>query len=81
MEAHAVSRSRSEYDLITNTPSMDQLRLASITQSFNQLLRACPQDLRPRQQVLTRIEPGFVFVEIRTSFKIPVNSGGCQLEG
>jgi hypothetical protein len=49
------------------------MQLAQVTSSFEELVAACPH-LAPRQRVLTRREPEFLFVEIRTTFKIAVTS-------
>lgn len=55
--------------------------LMSIANSFNELLRDCAQGLRPRQRVLTRQEHGYILVEIRSSFKIPLAPPSLDLDG
>lgn len=56
---------------MTNTAEQ---HLLSLARNFQQALGACPQELSGRQRVLTREHEGFLWVEIRTTFKVPVTA-------
>ena len=55
-------------------PYVEDQRLAAFTRSFEQLMSACPPELSVRQRILSERRGDFLFIEIRTSFKIAVTS-------
>ena len=47
-------------------------QLATLVRTFEQLAARCPPEVSVRQQVLSSRRGDYLYVEIRTSFKVPI---------
>ena len=56
-------------DTATNTVEQ---HLLSLARNFQQALEGCPPELSGRQRVLTREHGGYLWLEIRTTFRVPI---------
>jgi hypothetical protein len=52
----------------------NSLVLPAIARRFEELLNDCPASVSPRQRILSEKRGDFLFIEIRTSFRVAIDN-------